>query len=68
MNKEELKAFAHEAAKNIQSEEDLNIFRQMLTKITVERALNAELDDHLVMVSMTCLMVLMAEIVQLVRP
>lgn len=47
MNKETIEALAREAAKNIKSEADLNEFRQMLTKITVERALNAELDDHL---------------------
>lgn len=47
MNKEALEAFAREAAKGIKTEKDLNDFRQMLTKVTVERALNAELDDHL---------------------
>jgi len=47
MNKEELQEIAQAAAKNIKTEEDLNEFRQMLTKITVEAALNAELDDHL---------------------
>ncbi len=47
MNKEQLEAFAREAAKAIKSEGDLNDFRQMLTKVTVEAALNAELDDHL---------------------
>ncbi len=47
MNKEELQALAQVAAKNIKSEQDLNDFRQMLTKITLETALNAELDDHL---------------------
>jgi transposase-like protein len=47
MNKEALEAFAREAAKGIKTEEDLNEFRQMLTKVTVEQALNAELDDHL---------------------
>ena len=47
MNKETIEALAREAAKNIKSEADLNEFRQMLTKVTVERALNAELDDHL---------------------
>ena len=47
MNKKELQAIAQAAAKNIKTEEDLNEFRQMLTKITVEAALNAELDDHL---------------------
>lgn len=43
----ELEKFAREAAKSIKSEEDLNNFRKTLTKITVEAALNAELDDHL---------------------
>ena len=47
MDHNELKAIAQAAAKNIKTEEDLNEFRQMLTKITVETALNAELDDHL---------------------
>lgn len=47
MNKKELQAIAQAAAKNIKTEADLNEFRQMLTKITVETALNAELDDHL---------------------
>lgn len=47
MNKEALEALAREAAKGIKSEQDLNEFRQMLTKVTVERALNAELDEHL---------------------
>ena len=47
MNTEALEAFAREAAKGIKTEQDLNEFRQMLTKVTVERALNAELDDHL---------------------
>ena len=46
MNRKELQAIAQAAAKNIKTEEDLNEFRQMLTKITVEAALNAELDDH----------------------
>jgi putative transposase len=47
MNKEALEAFAIEAAKTIKTEEDLNSFHQMLTKETIDRALNAELDDHL---------------------
>jgi len=46
-NKKELQAIAEAAAKNIKSEDDLNVFRQMLTKITVEAALNAKLDEHL---------------------
>jgi len=47
MDKQQLEAFAREAAKSIRTESDLNDFRQMLTKITVETALNAELDEHL---------------------
>jgi transposase-like protein len=47
MKKKELQAIAQAAAKNFNTEEDLNEFRQMLTKITVEAALNAKLDDHL---------------------
>ncbi|WP_299974817.1 IS256 family transposase [uncultured Pseudoteredinibacter sp.] len=47
MNKKELEAFAREAAKSFKSEKDLNDFRQMLTKVTIETALNAELDEHL---------------------
>jgi transposase-like protein len=47
MNQDKLKTIAQEAAKTIKTEADLNEFRQMLTKITVETALNAELDDHL---------------------
>jgi len=47
MDEKELQAIAKAAAKNIKTEADLNDFRQMLTKITVETALNAELDDHL---------------------
>ena len=47
MDKKELKALAQAAAKNIKTETDLNEFRQMLSKIVVETALNAERDDHL---------------------
>jgi len=47
MNKKELEAFAREAAKDIKTEKDLSDFSQMLTKITVETALSAELNDHL---------------------
>lgn len=47
MKKEELHAIAKEAAKNIKLEHDLNELTKMLTKITIEAALNAELDDHL---------------------
>lgn len=47
MNKKELEAFAKEAAKGIKTPDDLNEFSQMLKKITVEAALNAEMDEHL---------------------
>ncbi len=47
MDKKELMAFAKAAAKNIKTQEDLSQFQQMLTKVTVEAALNAELDEHL---------------------
>ncbi|WP_409522710.1 IS256 family transposase [Nitrincola sp. MINF-07-Sa-05] len=47
MNRKELEAFAREAAKGLKTEKDLNEFSQMLTKITVEAALNAELNEHL---------------------
>ena len=47
MNKKAIQALATEAAKTIKTEQDLNDFSRMLKKITVERALNAELDVHL---------------------
>jgi putative transposase len=47
MNKEELQAFAKESAKSIKTEADLIRFSQMLKKVTVEAALNAELDEHI---------------------
>jgi len=47
MKKEDLKELAQAAAKNIKSEADLNELKQMLTKMTLETVLNAELDDHL---------------------
>ena len=47
MNPKDLEAFAKEAAKSIKTESDLDAFRQMLTKVRVEAALNAELDEHL---------------------
>lgn len=47
MNKEEIEDFAREAAKGIKTEKDLSEFSQMLTKVVIETALNAELDEHL---------------------
>ena len=55
MNKKQLEAFAREAAKTLKTEKDLSDFSQMLTKITIEAALNAELDDHLGYESMSSL-------------
>ena len=46
-SKEELKVLATELAKGIKTEGDLNQLSMMLQKMTVEAALNAELDDHL---------------------
>ncbi|EDU7996495.1 IS256 family transposase [Salmonella enterica subsp. diarizonae] len=47
MDERKLKALAAELAKGLKTEADLNQFSRMLTKLTVETALNAELTDHL---------------------
>lgn len=47
MDEKKLKAFAAELAKGLKTEADLNQPSRMLTKLTVETALNAELTDHL---------------------
>ena len=47
MNEQKLKDLAAEFAKGIKTGEDLNQFAQLLTKITVETALNAKLTEHL---------------------
>jgi len=47
MKTEDIQALAAQAAKNIRSEQDLNEFKKLLTKMTLETALNAELDEHL---------------------
>lgn len=47
MDEKKLKALAAELAKGLKTESDLNQFSRMLTKLTVETALNAELTDHL---------------------
>jgi len=47
INKKELEAFAKQAAKSIKTTTDLSDFTQMLTKVAVEAALNAELEEHL---------------------
>ncbi len=43
MDEKKLKALAAELAKGLKTEADLNPFSRMLTKLTVETALNAEL-------------------------
>ena len=47
MNKEKIKALASEIAKDLKTPEDLSALSAQLTKITVEAALNAELEHHL---------------------
>ncbi|GLW38333.1 hypothetical protein Pcaca04_22690 [Pectobacterium carotovorum subsp. carotovorum] len=47
MDEKKLKALAAELAKDLKTESDLNQFSRMLTKLTVETVLNAELTDHL---------------------
>ena len=47
MNQDKLKALVAELAKDIKSEKDLGALTQQLVKLTVETALNAELDEHL---------------------
>ncbi|MCI4218457.1 transposase, partial [Dickeya dianthicola] len=47
MDEKKLKALAAELAKGLKTQADLNAFSRMLTKLTVETALNAELTDPL---------------------
>jgi len=47
MKKSELQAFAGAVAMSIETNEDLNQFSYMLTKITNERTLNVELEGCL---------------------
>lgn len=47
MERTDLQALAKELAKTVKTEADLNRLSQQLVKMTVEAALNAELDDHL---------------------
>ncbi len=46
MDTKQLEAFVKEVAKSIKSEGDLNDFRQMISKVAIETALNAELEEH----------------------
>lgn len=45
MDKKKLKALATELAKGLKTEADLNQFSRMMTKLTIEKALNADLTD-----------------------
>jgi len=47
MDRKEIEAFARKEAKGIKTEKDLSNFSQLLIKITIEAALNAQLDEHL---------------------
>jgi transposase-like protein len=47
INKREPEVFAKEAAKGVKTPKDINVFSQMLKKITVEAALNVEIKDYL---------------------
>ncbi len=47
MDQDKLKALAAELAKDIKSEKDLGTLTQQLNKLTVETALNTEMDEHL---------------------
>lgn len=47
VDEKKLKALAAEPAKHVKTEKDLGNLSAMLTKPTVETALNAELDEHL---------------------
>ncbi len=47
MDQDKLKALAAELAKDIKSEKDLGPLTQHLSKLTVETAINAEMDEHL---------------------
>ena len=49
MEKTKLRALTAEFAKDLKTEADLNRFMQQLTKLTVETALNAELQHMLVL-------------------
>ena len=53
MNKKELEAFAKQATNSIKSEADFTDFRKMLTKVTVEAALNVNSMNTLVMLDMS---------------
>ena len=47
MDEKQLQALANELAKNLKTPEDLSQFDQLLKKLSVEAALNAEMTHHL---------------------
>ncbi|PHM23897.1 mutator family transposase [Xenorhabdus ehlersii] len=47
MNEKQLQALAHELAKNLKTPDDLNQFDRLLKKLSVEAALNVEMNHHL---------------------
>ena len=47
MDDKKLEALAKELAKDIKSEKDRSALSRRLVKLTVETALNAEIEDHL---------------------
>ena len=47
MDKKAFESAVKEAARHIKTEHDLSDFKQMLTKLTLEAALEGELDEHL---------------------
>jgi len=47
MDEKKIKALATELAKNLKTEEDLNLLFRAMKKVTVEVALNVEISDHL---------------------
>ncbi len=47
MDQKKLKALAEELAKDVKTPEDLSALSAQLTKLTVEAALNGEMEHHL---------------------
>lgn len=47
MDKKKLKSLVKELAKDVKSEKDLSVLTSEIVKLTVETALNAEIEDHL---------------------
>ncbi len=68
MDEKKLKALTAELAKGLKTEADLNAFSRMLTKLTVETALNAELTDHLGHEKMLLNQALIPEMVTRLKP